>query len=218
MRICVYCSSSTTIDGSYLEIAEALGTALAKRGHTLVSGGGSVGSMGVVARAVRAAGGHTTGVIPQVLLGLEVGDQDAHELVVTTDMRERKGLMDARADAFIALAGGLGTLEELLEIWVGRILGVHAKPVVVLDPHGLFALLRAQVDELVAQRFVRPDARDAIAWADSVEDALDLLEAGAAGAGLGAGDAEAAEVPEVAEVGAPAPADIPPVDEPAEGE
>ena len=182
MRICVYCSSSTTIDGSYLEVAEALGTALAERGHTLVSGGGSVGSMGVVARAVRAAGGHTTGVIPQILLGLEVGDQDAHELVITTDMRERKGTMDARADAFLALAGGLGTLEELLEIWVGRILGLHAKPVVVLDPHGLFALLRAQVDELVAQQFVRADARDAIAWTDSVEEALDLLEAGAAAA------------------------------------
>jgi uncharacterized protein (TIGR00730 family) len=180
VRICVYCSSSTAIDASYLAVAEELGTALAKRGHTLVSGGGSVGSMGVVARAVRAAGGHTTGVIPEILLGLEVGDQDAHELVVTSDMRERKGLMDARADAFIALAGGLGTLEELLEIWVGRILGVHDKPVVVLDPHGLFALLRAQVDEMVAQRFVRASARDALAWTDSVEEALDLVEAGLA--------------------------------------
>ncbi len=178
MRICVYCSSSTTIDASYLEVADRLGTALARRGHTLVSGGGSVGSMGAVARAVRAAGGHTTGVIPEILLGLEVGDSDAHELVVTRDMRERKGLMDARADAFIALAGGLGTLEELLEIWVGRILGLHAKPVVVLDPHGLFALLRAQLDELVAQGFVRTDARDAVVWTDSVEEALDLVERG----------------------------------------
>jgi uncharacterized protein (TIGR00730 family) len=178
VRICVYCSSSTTIDASYLEVADRLGTALARRGHTLVSGGGSVGSMGAVARAVRAAGGHTTGVIPEILLGLEVGDSDAHELVVTRDMRERKGLMDARADAFIALAGGLGTLEELLEIWVGRILGLHAKPVVVLDPHGLFALLRAQLDELVAQGFVRTDARDAVVWTDSVEEALDLVERG----------------------------------------
>jgi uncharacterized protein (TIGR00730 family) len=193
MRICVYCSSSTTIDGSYFEVAEALGTALAQRGHTLVSGGGAVGSMGVVARAVRAAGGYTTGVIPQVLLGLEVGDQDAHELVVTSDMRERKGLMDARADAFLALAGGLGTLEELLEMWVGRILGIHSKPVVVLDPHGLFALLRAQVDELVAQRFVRPEARDAVAWTDSVEDALDLLEAGYAAGRRAPGADEVAE-------------------------
>ena len=134
--------------------------------------------MGAVARAVRAAGGHTIGRHPGVLLGLEVGDQDADELVVTGDMRERKGLMDARADAFIALAGGLGTLEELLEIWVGRILGVHDKPVVVLDPHGLFALLRAQVDELVAQRFVRTDARDALVWAETVDEALDLVEAG----------------------------------------
>jgi uncharacterized protein (TIGR00730 family) len=178
LRICVYCSSSTDIDAGYLELADALGTALAKRGHALVSGGGSVSSMGVVARAVRAAGGHTIGIIPEALLALEVGDSDADELHVTSTMRERKAKMDASADAFIALAGGLGTLEELLEIWVARVLGLHAKPVVVLDPHGLFDLLRAQVDELVRQGFARPQARDAVLWADSVEQALDLVEAG----------------------------------------
>jgi uncharacterized protein (TIGR00730 family) len=179
VRICVYCSSSTAIDASYLALAAELGAALAARGHSLVSGGGNVGSMGAVARAVRAGGGHTLGVIPTALLELEVGDRDADELVVTDTMRERKALMDARADGFVALAGGLGTLEELLEIWVARVLGLHDKPVVVLDPHGLFEPLRRQVDVLVDKHFVRPDARDALQWAAAVDEALDLIEQGA---------------------------------------
>ena len=180
LRICVYCSSSTAIDDGYVAVAEALGTAIARRGHALVSGGGSLSSMGAVARAVRAAGGHTTGVIPEALLALEVGDTDADELVVTTTMRERKALMDARADGFIALAGGLGTLEELLEIWVGRVLRLHDKPVVVLDPHELFAPLRAQIDTLVSQGFARASARDVLVWSSTVDHALDCLEAGVA--------------------------------------
>jgi uncharacterized protein (TIGR00730 family) len=188
VRICVYCSSSTAIDDSYVRLAADLGTALAARGHSLVSGGGAVSSMGAVARAVRAGGGHTLGVIPTALLELEVGDRDADELLVTETMRERKALMDARADAFVALAGGLGTLEELLEIWVARVLRMHDKPVVVLDPHGLFEPLRRQIDVLVEQRFARASARDAICWAAGIDEALDLVEAG--GDGAPASDAE----------------------------
>lgn len=176
MRVCVYCSASTAIDDSYVAVAHELGTALARRGHSLVSGGGSISSMGAVTSAVRAAGGHTLGVIPEVLLALEVGDHDSDELLVTRSMRDRKALMDENADAFVALAGGLGTLEELLEIWVGRVLQVHDKPVVVLDPHGLFAPLREQVELLVARGFARPEARDVVQWAASVEEALDLVE------------------------------------------
>jgi uncharacterized protein (TIGR00730 family) len=146
--------------------------------------------MGAVANAVRAAGGHTLGVIPEVLLALEVGDEDADELLVTRSMRDRKALMDERADAFIALAGGLGTLEELLEIWVGRVLHLHEKPVVVLDPHELFAALREQVDVLVARGFARPQARDVVQWATSVDEALDLVEAGVAADGAVGADAE----------------------------
>lgn len=179
MRICVYCSSSTTIDEKYLKVAAELGTALAGRGHSLVSGGGDISSMGEIARAVRAGGGHTVGIIPTALLKLEVGDRASDELIVTETMRERKALMDDRADAFIALAGGLGTLEELLEIWVARVLRLHDKPVVVLDPHMLFAHLRRQVDVLVEQGFARAAARDAVVWAHSAEEALDLVEAGA---------------------------------------
>jgi uncharacterized protein (TIGR00730 family) len=176
----VFCSSSTAIDGSYVALAAEVGTALARRGHSLVSGGGALSSMGAVARATRAAGGRTLGVIPAPLLELEVGDRDADELLVVDDMRVRKGLMDSSADAFLALAGGLGTLEELLEVWSARVLGLHDKPVVVLDTDGLYAPLRAQVELMVDRGFVRRAAADALQWATTVEQALDLVEHGIA--------------------------------------
>ncbi len=175
--VCVFCSSSGRIDPSYVELAAAVGTELARRGHSLVSGGGSVSCMGAVARAARAGGAGTVGVIPRVLLDMEVADHDADDLLVTDDMRARKGLMDARSDAFLTLPGGLGTLEELLEIWVSRTLAMHGKPVVVLDPDGLYDPLRAQVDVLVERGFVRDGARDAITWATTVAEAFDTLEA-----------------------------------------
>jgi uncharacterized protein (TIGR00730 family) len=175
--VCVFCSSSGRIEPSYVELATAVGTELARRGHSLVSGGGSVSCMGAVARAARAGGARTMGVIPRVLLDLEVADQDADELAVTDDMRARKGLMDASADAFLTLPGGLGTLEELLEIWVARTLAMHAKPVVVLDPDGLFDPLRVQVDLLVERGFVRPAARTAVTWVREVAAAFDAIEA-----------------------------------------
>jgi len=177
VNVCVYCSSSDDIDREYLEIAAEVGAELARRGHTLVSGGGSVSCMGAVARAARAGGARTVGVIPRALIEWEVSDTESDEMIVTETMRERKGVMDARSDAFLALSGGLGTLEELLEIWVAAVLGMHDKPIVVLDPTGLFAHLRLQVDELVRRGFVRPRARDAIWWAESVPVAFDILAA-----------------------------------------
>ncbi|GAC1441661.1 MAG: TIGR00730 family Rossman fold protein [Mycobacteriales bacterium] len=174
--ICVYCSSSTAIDPSFVDLAAAVGTELARRGHSLVSGGGDLSCMGAVAKAARRGGAHTTGVIPAALLDLEVGDQDADELLVVDDMRTRKGLMDERSDAFLTLPGGLGTLEELLEVWVARFLGMHAKPVVALDPDGLFAPLREQVEVLVEKGFVRQESVDALTWATTVEEALDAVE------------------------------------------
>jgi uncharacterized protein (TIGR00730 family) len=175
--ICVFCSSSERIARGYVEIAAEVGTEIARRGHSLVSGGGRVSSMGAVARAARAGGARTIGVIPEALVDLEVADKDADELVVTTDMRSRKGEMDRRCDAFVCLPGGLGTLEELLVIWVSHTLGMHAKPIVVLDPGGVFAQLRAQVDSLVNGGFVRAPAREAVQWAATAADALDLVDA-----------------------------------------
>lgn len=175
-RVCVFCASSERIDPGYVDLAAQVGAELAARGHDLVSGGGRVSMMGAVARAVRAGGGHTLGVIPQALVGSEVADDAADELVVTVDMRERKGRMDDAADAFLALPGGLGTLEELLEVWVAATLGMHRKPVVVLDPWGLLAGLRSLVDTLAAEGFVRPGVASTIRWAAGVAEAVDAVE------------------------------------------
>ena len=175
--ICVYCASSERIDPRYIELAAQVGAEIARRGYGLVSGGGSVSCMGAVARAVRAGGGHTTGVIPRALVDMEVADGDADELIVTRDLRERKGEMERRSDGFLALPGGLGTLDEIFEIWVSRTLGMHDLPLVVLDPDGVFALMRAQVDDLILRGFARPAVRDAIHWATEVGEAFDLLEA-----------------------------------------
>jgi uncharacterized protein (TIGR00730 family) len=177
-RICVFCSSSDRIDPAYIRLASQVGTAIAARGHDLVSGGGRVSMMGAVATAVRAGGGHTIGVIPQALLALEVADTEADELVVTADMRERKGRMDAAADAFLTLPGGLGTLEELSEVWVSATLGMHSKPVVVLDPTGLYAPLHDLVRGLEEGGFLRRSAAEALIWTTDVDSALAALEAG----------------------------------------
>lgn len=174
--ICVFCSSSERIARSHIQLASDVGTELARHGHSLVSGGGRISSMGAVARAARAGGALTTGVIPEALVDLEVADHDADELVVTPDMRARKGEMDRRCDAFVCLPGGLGTLEELLEIWVSHTLGMHAKPIVVLDPEGVFAPLRAQVDSLVDRGFVRAAAREVVQWAATAAEALELID------------------------------------------
>lgn len=174
--VCVFCASSEAIPEHYIALAADVGTELARRGWSLVSGGGSVSCMGAVARAARAGGARTVGVIPRALLAMEVADEDATELLVTDDMRARKGEMDRRADAFLVLPGGLGTLEELLEIWVARTLRLHDKPIVVLDPDDAFVPLRAQVDQLVQRGFARPTVYDAIAFADTVPGAFDLLD------------------------------------------
>ncbi len=174
--VCVFCASSAGIDPRYLDLATSVGRALGERGHTLVSGGGRVSMMGAVARAARESGAATVGVIPQSLVDLEVADEDADELLVVPDMRARKGLMDARADAFLVLPGGIGTLEELMEVWTSRTLGMHAKPVVVLDPFDDFAGLRELVRTLGERGFVRATAAAHLQWATEVGSALDRVE------------------------------------------
>ena len=181
VAVCVFCSSSRQIDPRHVDLASRLGDEIARRGHSLVSGGGRVSMMGAVARSARAGGAHTLGVIPQALVGLEVADTGADQLVVTPDMRARKGRMDAAADAFVVLPGGIGTLEELLEVWVARSLGMHAKPVVVCDPSGVYASLRRLVDELVGSGFVRAAAASELVWTTDAAGAVDAVEAGVAG-------------------------------------
>jgi uncharacterized protein (TIGR00730 family) len=195
-RIAVYCASSDRIDAGHVDLGYAVGTEIARRGHDLVWGGAKVSMMGSVARGVRDGGRHTLGVIPEVMLPMEVADDAADELVVTVDMRERKGRMDVSADGFLALPGGLGTLEELLEIWVAATIGLHTKPVVVLDPTGVLAPLHELVERLTAQGFVRPEAARAVTWERDVGDALDALEAGFGGPPLSRPRPEPADVVE----------------------
>jgi len=173
--ICVYCSSASEIDESFLDLATQVGERIAKDGHTLVSGGGRVSMMGAVARAARAGGAHTVGVIPRHLVSFEVADTEADELVVVDTMRERKRIMDLRSDAFIALPGGIGTLEELLEVWTSASLGMHAKPVIVLDATGFYAPLWSFLDELRERGFVRAAALDGLVRTSSVDEAFAAL-------------------------------------------
>jgi uncharacterized protein (TIGR00730 family) len=176
MRICVFCASSSRIDQRYLDLAEETGAELARRGHTLVSGGATVSCMGAVARSARAGGAATVGVIPQTLVDIEIADEESSELIVTPGMRERKAEMDRRSDGFLVLPGGLGTLEELFEIWSARVLGLHAKPLVILDPYGLYEPLRELMAHLLDEGFARPKVFDAVGWTQTVEEAFDHLE------------------------------------------
>jgi uncharacterized protein (TIGR00730 family) len=171
--VCVYCASVEGIEPRHTDLAAAVGTALAERGWELVSGGGKRSMMGAVAAAARAGGARTTGVIPRSLVDLEWADHDSDELLVVDTMRERKALMEARADAFLALPGGVGTLEELFEVWTSGYLGMHAKPVVVLDPDGHYAGLLDWVRDLAKQGFVRPEAFTRLVVTTDVAAALD---------------------------------------------
>ena len=175
--ICVYCASGEGIAASYVELAAEVGSRIAADGHSLVSGGGRVSMMGAVARAARAGGARTVGVIPQHLVGYEVADTDAHELVVVETMRERKRIMDDRADAFLALPGGIGTLEELFEVWTAGSLGMHAKPVVVLDLADFYAPLWSFLDGLRERGFVRQAALESLHRVSSVDEAFAALDA-----------------------------------------
>lgn len=175
MIICVYCASAEGIEPHYLELASEVGARIGVDGHGLVSGGGRVSMMGRVAGAARAGGARTVGVIPAHLMPLEVADQDADELIVVDTMRERKRVMDARSDAFLALPGGIGTLEELFEVWTASSLGMHDKPVVVLDPDGFYDPLWEFLDKLAARGFVRPAALDTLRRTSTIDDAFAAL-------------------------------------------
>ena len=167
----MYCASGP-VHSELLALAVNVGEAIADRGWTLVSGGGNVSAMGALATGARAHRGHTVGVIPKALVHKEVADVDADELVVTDTIRERKQIMEDRSDAFIALPGGLGTLEELFETWTAGYLGVHDKPVVLLDPHGHYDGLWDWLENLVDTGYVHPDAMARIVVVRDVEAAL----------------------------------------------
>ena len=171
--VCVYCAAGPT-HPELIALAKEVGTAIAGRGWTLVSGGGNVSAMGAVAVAARSAGGQTVGVIPKALVHREVADVDADELVVTDTMRERKQIMEERADAFIALPGGIGTLEEFFEAWTAGYLGMHDKPVVMLDPIGHYDGLLGWLHGLVDSGYVAQGALDRLVVVTDVESAMQV--------------------------------------------
>ncbi len=151
--VCVYCGSRSGARPGYAEAARATGTMLARRGWGLVYGAGDVGLMGLVAQAAQAAGGRTFGVIPMHLLDLEVGKRDLDSFVVTETMHERKKVMFMNADAIVVLPGGAGSLDEFFEVLTWRQLGLHAKPIVLLNVEGYWDPLRALLDHVVAEGF-----------------------------------------------------------------
>jgi hypothetical protein len=174
--VCVFCASSTTLDGGWLALATETGAALGSRGHSLVSGGGCVGMMGTLADGARSGGAHTLGVIPQGLVDLEVADAAADELIVTDGMAARKIVMMERADAFLVLPGGLGTLDELFEVWTTATLGLHATPIILLNIEGFYDGLVTWLNGLVEQGFVRPRAMAMVHLARTLDEALDVVE------------------------------------------
>jgi uncharacterized protein (TIGR00730 family) len=176
-RLCVFCGSAAGARAEYAAAARALGTALGRRGIGLVYGGGSVGLMGVLADAARAAGGETIGVIPQGLASKELAHAGLTELHVVGSMHERKALMASLADGFAGLPGGLGTLEEICEMLTWAQLGIHRKPVALLDVAGYWAGLRQLLAHAIAEGFVDPASVDLLLVATSADELLDRLGA-----------------------------------------
>lgn len=153
--LCVFCGSSPGVDPAHAAAARALGAAIAEAGIDLIYGGGRVGLMGMVADSALAAGGRVTGVIPQALADLEVAHLGLSELRVVGSMHERKAMMADLSDGFIALSGGIGTFEELFEIWTWGQLGDHAKPVALLNVAGFYDKLSSFLDDVVTAGFLR---------------------------------------------------------------
>ena len=160
--VCVYCGSRFGTRPAYTDAARTVGRLIGDRGWQLVYGGGNVGLMGATADAVLAAGGRVVGVIPESLMQREVGHRGLSELHVVRTMHERKHLMAERADAFIALPGGIGTFEELFEMWSWRHLGYHAKPIGLLNTEGYYDTLAEFMGRTVADGFVTPGQMDAV--------------------------------------------------------
>jgi hypothetical protein len=175
--ICVFCGASAGADEAYRRAAAHVGATLARRGIRLVYGGGRLGLMGAVADAALAAGGEVVGVIPRGLVDRELAHAGATELVIVETLHERKAEMAARSDAFLALPGGLGTLEELAEVLSWAQLDLHAKPIGLLDVNGYFAALETFLDHAVAEGFVAERHRRLLLRATDVDGLLTAFEA-----------------------------------------
>lgn len=174
--ICVYSSSSCNIDAFYFELAAELGRKIALRKDALIFGGGMIGLMGATARAVHEYSGKVIGVIPEALNIEGVVYENCDELIETPGLRERKAIMDSRADAFIALPGGYGTLEEILEIITLKQLKYHDKPIVILNANGFYDKLLQQFDVIIEQKFAKEECRQLYFVTDDVSEALEYID------------------------------------------
>ncbi|MBB3142718.1 LOG family protein [Halomonas organivorans] len=173
---CVYLGSREGRDPRFLAAARALGKALARRGHSLVYGGARVGMMGELANSVLTAGGDVVGVMPDHLVEREQAHLELTRLIRVRNMHERKASMAAHSDAFIALPGGIGTLEELFEAWTWRYLGLHDKPIGLLDTGGFYTPLLTFLDSTVEHGFLDAHTREELLAADEPDALLDALE------------------------------------------
>jgi uncharacterized protein (TIGR00730 family) len=178
--VCVYCGSGPGTNPRFVEAAVALGKTFAENGVRLVYGGGSLGLMGAVAKSTLDHGGSVTGIIPEFLTARENALSSIQEMIVTPDMHERKRLMFERSDAFVALPGGIGTLEELVEQLTWQQLGRHSKPVLLANIDGFWEPLLALLAHMRATQFIRPTLTVDILKAERVEDILPRLRAAAA--------------------------------------
>jgi uncharacterized protein (TIGR00730 family) len=174
-RIGVFCGSSPGGDPAFTEAAKAVGTELARRGIGLVYGGGTVGLMGVVADATLESGGEVIGVIPEALEGKELAHQGVTELRVVASMHERKALMEELSDGFVALPGGFGTFEELLEILTWSQLGIHRKPAGILNVSGYYDCLIAMFDHAVSQRLLSSSNRELVLTETEIAPLLNCM-------------------------------------------
>jgi uncharacterized protein (TIGR00730 family) len=176
--LCVYCASSDRLDPKYYAVAAALGSAMVAEGWGLVYGGGKTGAMGAVARAVKLAGGRVVGVIPEFMKVRELAYEEADEIVTVITMRERKLLMETRADAFVTLPGGWGTLEEILEILTLRQLDVVKKPCVIFNQDGFYDPLLQLFERMLQERFFKLSNMDLFSVATTVPEVFARIAAG----------------------------------------
>ena len=173
--ICVFCASSESVDNNYKKIAKELGREIGKKGIDLVYGGASIGLMGCIARGVHEEKGNVIGILPQFFRSKDIEYRDVDELIVTKDMRERKAKMDERSDAFIVLPGGMGTLEEAMEILSMRQLNLTDKPLVFINSNGFYDNLNKTFDVMIEQKFAKENIRKMFAMTPDPITALEYI-------------------------------------------
>ena len=175
-NLCVYCSSSDALDPIYFEKGKELGRKMASENITLIYGGAKVGLMGVLAKAVKQANGKVVGVIPELIFEKNIAYNDADEVIVTKDMRDRKATMETMADAFVALPGGFGTLEEIAEVITMKQLGMHTKPIIFFDINNFYASLFQQFEVFYHEHFSKEIFRKTYFVAHSADEIMEYLK------------------------------------------